>query len=280
MNAVHTYTYTYDGNGNVVDVMDDEGTSVAHYEYDPFGRTISSSGTFAEENRWRFSTKSLDESGLYYYGYRYYSPELGRWPSRDPIGEDGGLNLYGFVGNMVICRIDAYGLQIQINYVPGGPVAEDWLDYILYIPEQGGLSEAQVWTIYNQVKSRYAFKVSYTGGCECPDGSLEDIVFVQYLKSDGGGCGQKWEVDKGGENWLDENGFNRVPAYTDDKDDTGSALTGLSAVSGGGAYYDSPTDSQRIRIEAYCRCCCADDFLIDTREFDYKNDWQPGDPLP
>lgn len=33
------------------------------------------------------------------YGYRYYDPVTGRWPSRDPIGEQGGVNLYGFVGN-------------------------------------------------------------------------------------------------------------------------------------------------------------------------------------
>jgi hypothetical protein len=34
-----------------------------------------------------------------YYGYRYYDPQTGRWPSRDPIGEEGGVNLYGFVYN-------------------------------------------------------------------------------------------------------------------------------------------------------------------------------------
>ena len=47
---------------------------------------------------------------LCYYGYRYYNPQLGRWPSRDPIGEDGGLNLYGFVGNDGVNRTDLMGL--------------------------------------------------------------------------------------------------------------------------------------------------------------------------
>ena len=37
--------------------------------------------------------------GVTHYGYRFYDPETGRWPSRDPIEEMGGLNLYGFVGN-------------------------------------------------------------------------------------------------------------------------------------------------------------------------------------
>ena len=44
-----------------------------------------------------------------YYGYRYYDPLTGRWPSRDPIQEQGGINLYGFVGNNGISRIDIIG---------------------------------------------------------------------------------------------------------------------------------------------------------------------------
>jgi RHS repeat-associated protein len=44
------------------------------------------------------------------YGYRYYDPVTGRWPSRDPIGERGGINLYGFVGNNGVNRIDLLGL--------------------------------------------------------------------------------------------------------------------------------------------------------------------------
>jgi hypothetical protein len=45
-----------------------------------------------------------------YYGYRYYAPVTGRWPSRDPIGERGGMNLYGFVGNDGLNELDMLGL--------------------------------------------------------------------------------------------------------------------------------------------------------------------------
>jgi hypothetical protein len=45
-----------------------------------------------------------------YYGHRFYSPETGRWPSRDPIEEEGGVNLYGFVVNSPVRRVDPYGL--------------------------------------------------------------------------------------------------------------------------------------------------------------------------
>jgi RHS repeat-associated protein len=44
------------------------------------------------------------------YGYRWYDPVTGRWPSRDPIGEMGGINLYGFVGNNGLSKIDKFGL--------------------------------------------------------------------------------------------------------------------------------------------------------------------------
>ena len=53
---------------------------------------------------------SLLESGVAYYGYRYYDPVTGRWSSRDPIEELGGLNLYGFVGNHGINKLDYLGM--------------------------------------------------------------------------------------------------------------------------------------------------------------------------
>jgi RHS repeat-associated protein len=47
--------------------------------------------------------------GVAYYGYRYYDPVTGRWPSRDPIEEEGGINLYGFVGNSGVNTYDVLG---------------------------------------------------------------------------------------------------------------------------------------------------------------------------
>ena len=54
---------------------------------------------------------------MYYYGYRFYSPELGRWVSRDPIEERGGLNLYGFVGNDGVNDSDLFGEISWIKFV-------------------------------------------------------------------------------------------------------------------------------------------------------------------
>jgi RHS repeat-associated protein len=95
-----TYYYIHDTNKNVSELVSSTGTVVAHYEYDPFGALSASTGAYAQANPFRFSNEySDDDLGLVYYNYRYYSPKLGRWLSRDPIEEQGGLNLYGFCGN-------------------------------------------------------------------------------------------------------------------------------------------------------------------------------------
>jgi RHS repeat-associated protein len=87
------------------------GAVVAHYECSPFGKLLVSSGPLAGANPYRFSSKEHDsETALVYYGYRYYSPELGRWINRDPIGERGGLNLGTICGNSPVNGIDPLGL--------------------------------------------------------------------------------------------------------------------------------------------------------------------------
>ena len=110
----------YDGNGNVMALLEDNANSATagylnlFHEYGPFGESLSKRGvmdSFGHNCPFQFSTKWTDEeTGLIYYGHRYYDPKHGRWLSRDPIGEAGGVNLYGFVGNDGVNRIDSFGL--------------------------------------------------------------------------------------------------------------------------------------------------------------------------
>ena len=108
--AALSYFAGYDGNGNVTALVQSDGTIGARYEYGPFGEPIRVSGPVSESNPFRWSTKFTDpESGLVYYGLRYYAPRLGRWLSRDPVEEQGGVNLYGFVFNDPLSFVDPWG---------------------------------------------------------------------------------------------------------------------------------------------------------------------------
>ncbi|VFQ45093.1 RHS repeat domain-containing protein [Desulfoluna butyratoxydans] len=104
------YYLAYDANGNVGQLVDGSGNIAARYEYDAFGKEILVEGEVADENAVRFSTKYRDEMGLVYYGYRYYVSELGRWGSRDPIGEEKSDNIYQGMKNSTVNKIDSKGL--------------------------------------------------------------------------------------------------------------------------------------------------------------------------
>jgi RHS repeat-associated protein len=120
--------YHADGNGNVTYLVDASHALAAKYRYDPFGNTTYSSGTLANANAYRFSSKGAQpNSGLYYYGYRFYDPYLQRWLCADPLWEFGfravhhdlrlvgisRMDLYGFVGNSAVNYADPFGLEIK-----------------------------------------------------------------------------------------------------------------------------------------------------------------------
>ena len=136
-----------------------------------------------------------------YYGYRYYDPQSGRWSSRDPIGEEGGLNLYGFVGNDGVNELDILGLcdrgsvnitktSIDIE-VPGRKI----------VPMVMGEVLKQLRTAYNmgQIAGAGAINLSSTGllfrvtatteyeCCECVDGELimvkQEKIGPEYIES-------------------------------------------------------------------------------------------------
>ena len=84
---------------------------VAPYGPDSFGNMVTTTGSESGRNPFRFSTKYTDdETELVYYGHRYYSPETGRWMSRDPAGERHSLNLLLMVQNGVPNAVDPIGL--------------------------------------------------------------------------------------------------------------------------------------------------------------------------
>jgi RHS repeat-associated protein len=110
--TTHNY-YHADGNGNITFMLDANQSMAAEYRYDPFGSTTSSSGPLAAANIYRFSSKEIHvPSGLYYYLYRFYGPNLQRWVSVDPLGEHRGADLYAFCLNVGPNAVDPVGLDV------------------------------------------------------------------------------------------------------------------------------------------------------------------------
>lgn len=109
------YFYTRDHLGTIRELTDNSGVVHARYDYDPYGRRSANLiTTNAAEADFGFT-------GHYYHApntlhlapYRAYSADLGRWLSRDPIEEAGGVNLYGYVANSPLSFVDPLGLAME-----------------------------------------------------------------------------------------------------------------------------------------------------------------------
>ena len=113
------YVPIYGGNGNIMGYVDESGTLVAKFVYDPYGNVVSISddignsayaGLRGEDFPFGFSTKYHDrEVDLIAYQLRSYSPALGRWLNRDPIEEEGGVNIFVFCRNNPLITYDKNG---------------------------------------------------------------------------------------------------------------------------------------------------------------------------
>ncbi|OZB75628.1 MAG: hypothetical protein B7X29_10195, partial [Halothiobacillus sp. 13-55-115] len=112
--------YAQDQVGSVVATVDPQGQITSRLRYDSYGTITSSSGTLPD---YRYAgLYAHPQSGLYLATYRAYDPKIGRWLSRDPIREAGGVNLYGYVYNNPIMFYDPYGLWAWGDPFPQGLV--------------------------------------------------------------------------------------------------------------------------------------------------------------
>ncbi|MCE5293944.1 MAG: hypothetical protein LLF94_04965 [Chlamydiales bacterium] len=107
-----TYVPLHDFQGNVAVLLDLQGNAIETYRYDAFGNETIYSKT-PTHNPWRFSSKRTDqETGLIYFGRRYYDPTIGKWLTQDPLGVKEGPNLYAYVLNCPMTNFDEYGLYV------------------------------------------------------------------------------------------------------------------------------------------------------------------------
>ncbi|AIA46942.1 RHS repeat-associated core domain-containing protein [Serratia sp. FS14] len=105
--------YSYDNlTGSCSLELDGDRNVISMEEYYPYGGTAlwtARSAVEAEYKTVRYSGKERDATGLYYYGYRYYQPWVGRWLSSDPAGTVDGLNLFRMVRNNPVSMQDNDG---------------------------------------------------------------------------------------------------------------------------------------------------------------------------
>ncbi|ETN41172.1 uncharacterized protein HMPREF1541_03107 [Cyphellophora europaea CBS 101466] len=102
----------HDLTGSARAEFDDTSQLLSYEEYAPYGASTYRGGlaVAARTKRYRFAGKERDEeSGLCYFGARYYAPWLGRWTSPDPAGLKDGPNAYRFVRSRPSCRVDPDG---------------------------------------------------------------------------------------------------------------------------------------------------------------------------
>lgn len=105
-----------------VAVVDGDAAVVERYAYTAFGVASILAADYSARSSSQFAWNFLfhgqfedAETGWQNYGFRFYMPELGKWPNRDPIGEAGGLNLYGYVGSDPVNFWDPNGLNPVLN---------------------------------------------------------------------------------------------------------------------------------------------------------------------
>jgi len=111
-----TTYYHADGNGNITALMDGGENIVARYLYNLYGKLIGQWGTMAGVNEMQFSSMPHHNlSGLTLYTYRAFDPNLQRWLNQDPVEERGGINLYRYVCNNPVSRIDQLGLVTDVD---------------------------------------------------------------------------------------------------------------------------------------------------------------------
>jgi len=100
--------YVRDALGSVIALVDDTGATMTTYVYDAFGNVTASGET--SDNPFQYTARENDGTGLYYYRARYYSPEMQRFISEDPVRMKGGINFFAYVQNNPINMADPHGL--------------------------------------------------------------------------------------------------------------------------------------------------------------------------
>ena len=121
-NYYYTFEYFGDHLGSIRELVDTSGNIKAQYSYSPYGVATKVAGSTGIDSDFRYASYYYHApSDLNLTMYRAYSPSLGRWLTRDPIGYAAGVNLYAYVGGEPVVGLDPLGLDLFVEGSYGLP---------------------------------------------------------------------------------------------------------------------------------------------------------------
>ncbi len=176
-----TYLPVTDGLGNIVALLDSATkATLAKWTYDAWGNTVSSEGNtalcpFGWQSKYRDP-----ESGLIYFGYRYYDPPTRRWLSRDPLGEAGSFNPYSYCREDPVNNIDPDGLDkvaVQSHMTEAQDLLTSICQALASLPE---MEEDDLLSSVEAIESSYQ---SYLGSLEMGRNELKSFIDEGWFMS-------------------------------------------------------------------------------------------------
>ena len=208
-----SYYYVQGLIGSTIALTDQSGTIVEGYTYDAYGNTIinTSAGTdgdwltpdgttatgSAYNNPYLYAGRRFDdETGLYYYRFRYYNPYIGRFMSPDPLLFVDGMNVYAYVGNNPVSWNDPWGLAKSGNHntAPGWDSEDfedldNFLDNTYTVVEGIGRVNGAVGTVALGVWTGGA-ATGCTGALAVVGGATGGVLVIDGFTQAGIGVGQ------------------------------------------------------------------------------------------
>jgi RHS repeat-associated protein len=189
VNAVRYYHA--DEQGSILALTDENGTVTDQFAYSPYGQVLGRTGSTDTPYQWLGALAVRNEGdGLYYMLNRYYSADQRRFISTDPLGVDGGLNLYAYGNLNPLFYADPEGLLAKNFYNNSSYSAMGWKDGIMYsaIDKWGHLQELTIYDSLIGIKNGVGALISQ-------DVTLYDLTWVPIEQW----AGQLWRASSSGD---------------------------------------------------------------------------------
>jgi RHS repeat-associated protein len=205
-NGSDVYLYGRNHLGSVVSVWEDDGDLAAHYEYDPYGRRTVQVGSnltpMGFTGHFTLQVGASAGEDIVLAPYRAYDPELGRWISKDPIKEDGGVNLYAYCHNNPVVRADLTGLDDLVILLgkPGEYGYDGQKETAERLVKELGLKKYHEADAWGKVSYAFFMNVHKCGGRK------NGVAYIVGHASDAGGL-RLWhndDIDLSGSRFIEE----------------------------------------------------------------------------